>query len=219
MIKPCQEPIGAGSYKRVYPDAQNPEKKVIAEFRNPLTADQIKSIYYLGKISHILFPENIPDVDYAGNSTDIKSRFRSERVSLDKEHELSNNIYLKNEDFFIGKSPDDKLNKLETSYIYNQGDNRGENPNVKDFVDKAFRSGLFIDSGGQNFSFNDNGQVKYLDLNPAWEHLKEFKKDVLHFDPALLLESINEISDTDKKTRALAYFKRLMQLIPKKLCL
>ncbi len=217
MLKRGIEPIGAGSYKRVYPEAQNPEKKVVAEFRVQMPPEQIKSLYYLGKISHILFPDNIPNVYFAGNSHKT-SNFRADREELDEDHQLGNIIFLEDEDYFIRKSESPKLKKTDVEYIYDITDKRNNNQVVRDFVDKAFSSGLYIDSGGQNFSFDANGQVKYLDLNPAWEYRKNLETDVLNFDPDLLLVTINKISDSVKKDKALIYFKRLMQLIPKNLC-
>lgn len=152
MLKRGSEPIGAGSYKRIYPDAQNPEKKVIAEFRVQMPPEQIKSLYYLGKISHILFPDNIPDVDFAGNSKET-SNFRADRAELDEDHQLGNILFLEDEDYFTSKSESPKLNEIDVDYIYDITDKRNNRQAVIDFVDKTFDSGLYIDSGGQNFSF------------------------------------------------------------------
>ena len=60
--------IGAGSEKRVYENPNNPDQ-AIGIFHEYITesSEKIKARFYLTKISHLLFPQNIPDIHLAAS--------------------------------------------------------------------------------------------------------------------------------------------------------
>ncbi|MDD5050472.1 MAG: hypothetical protein PHV93_01890 [Candidatus Pacebacteria bacterium] len=205
------EPIGEGYFKKVYADSENPEKRIHAEFKMPLTNEQIKSAFYLNKIAHLLFPENIPEIHLAANERgddpfatwhDRTGYLKADRVSTDETHDKLQTLHKKyfQEELTAEGDESERLLQEEIS----------KKPEVKTFVSLAKASGLNIDSAGQNFSLKD-GVVKYLELNPAWLKRNHEFYPSIYFDKEKLSAAIDKLPE-DKKELAKTYFERLVSL-------
>ncbi len=195
------EPIGAGMQKRVFVAAENP-KKVIAESRDgkDLTQEQIKATYYLNKISHLLFPKNIPAVSQAFNDVN-KSYLQMDRAQPDEAHVKANK-------YIAGIGEHGEFWETNQYLMENEKD-----PEIKQFVKTAKEKGIFMDIGsGQNFARDPEGNLLYLDISPAWEYIEG--KIFYWFDDVLLKQTIEALPEADK-SKALNYFERLLALKPK----
>lgn len=200
-----KEQIGIGRHKDVYVDSRKPDR-IIAEFRGvKLDNEQIKSAYYLNKILHLLFPDNVPNVSAAGNAE--KSYIESQRIEHDPDHENFQQIMLRQKivSGFSGRDVRDALTK------------RAKDLDVKTFVTKTREAGFIIDTGGINYSKMPGKPVKYLDLNPAWRYLDgSGKKTIfLNFNYEKLLDAINNLPLREKSI-ATPYFERLLDLVRQK---
>ena len=78
------EPLGKGAERTVYPSADHPDRVVgIYHEGSEETPRSMKATYYLTKIVHLLFPANIPDVQFAASDPNAVGRTR---VELGEEH-------------------------------------------------------------------------------------------------------------------------------------
>src|SRR3989344_9681701 len=81
----ADEPLGRGVERTVYPSIKHPDRVVgIYHEGSEETSRSMKATYYLTKIAHLLFPANIPDVQFAASDPNAVGRTR---VELGEEHE------------------------------------------------------------------------------------------------------------------------------------
>ncbi len=197
------EKIGAGFYKDVFTSKENPDL-LIANFREPLGNDQVKSAYYLGKIAHILFPDNVPDIHAAFNSNkDQTSTLYLENAHTDKEHRQNNKYHV---DRSNGGLRDEDRARLSRKYsIKNK-----KNPEVKKLLKTMAEKGLEPDPNGLNFGRSEKGKVLYLDTDPGY--VDSLTPRILKFDSYLLRIAIEDLPEGSQKQQALNYFERLIKL-------
>ncbi len=200
--------IGEGLFKEVHEHGSDPDK-VYAEFREPLLIEDIKSAFYLRKIMHMFFPQNVPEVSLAGNEKDETGKettyLVAEKVHTDEEHRKSAELNIKRRQ--VGAP---SLTLEESSAEAEYAKKIQENPEVKEFIRKANSLGFIIDSRGLNFSIKD-GVVQYMDVNPAWE-IEESAQGTKHFyksfDEDKLRAAIETLPDKDA---ARHYFNKLVE--------
>ncbi|HCM53353.1 MAG TPA: hypothetical protein DIS59_00175 [Candidatus Magasanikbacteria bacterium] len=202
------EVIGVGNDKRIYADAITPETRVIAEFRKEQTPEEIKSVYYLGNIAHILFPQNVPKVYEAGMHP--QEHTKVERKKVDVNHKNTADLMVTYEDYFMGDGETGPSSE-EDSVMDVDIEKKETDPRVKQLLTKASSVGLYFDTGGQNFSFDDLGTVQYLEVNPAFHIEKNHVR--LHFNESKLRDAIQALENEKEKKKATLYFERLMSLI------
>ncbi len=208
------ESFAEGDYKKIYEDAERPEELVHAEFKKPLSAEQIKSTFYFNKIAHLLFPKNIPEIHIAGDDgfdpeadeidpEKVTSYFKAERIETDENHNRIRDIST--------KAYSQTLPPAEYIEGHIIADKFRNSPEVKEFMQAMEDSGMGTDEGPQNYSFTKGGVVQYVDLNPAW-----FYKDgeILPkpiFDAVKMKEAIADLPEGEKE-KGEAYLKRLNAL-------
>src|SRR3989338_2620135 len=197
------EKIGGGSYKDVY---VSPERhgEVTIEFKRKLDKEQIKSAYYINKILNLLFPDNIPLVSAAGNTK--KSFLRGQKSIIHAERIEHDPGHAKMQQLRAGKT---SLDSGDTDFFTEQAKKEND-PDVKEFINRAKVAGIFVDDGGVNYSKIPGGKVKYLDLNPAWVYKGHTMK--FGFNADLLAEAISNLP-ADKKEIAHGYFLSLNELV------
>ncbi len=192
--------IGGGSEKSVYQDSVDPENKVYGEFHDPVefgdepfTKNQIKAAFYLGKLSHLLFPNSTADQHGAG----MKPRpfVRMSKIELDEELKEYNDS---------GHASDE---------LYEKIDGRSEDPKVISLDKLMEKSGILIDPNGTNFSFDKSGKPIYLDTDLPWiiENRAGKKTIISRFNPKRLQSTIQNLP-SPQKADAEKYFDRLIIL-------
>lgn len=195
------EKIGAGRYKEVYSSKEDPEA-VIANFREPIGNDEVKSAFYLGKIAHILFPDNIPDIHAAFNDESQNSKLYLENAHTDEEHKQHTQYYM-NEAYDAEKSRlgikyhDKNLEDLEFNELWENMANKGLKPDMNPF----------------NFARSPNGKPLYLDNEAGY-----VRKPHIHarsFNSILLKRAVEELPEGAQKQLALNYYDRLIELTRK----
>jgi len=175
------EQIGKGSQKRVYEDGVCPEDRVRAEFHtdivdNRLTVEEIKSIYYLNKIANLLFPENWPDIYEAGMKP--SKHFVAQRLEVDSMHKTMSDITVRRDENLRGINVSDRPTEEENDFYLGQDEKIKARPEVTKFVEKVQEAGIAIDSSGRNFSFREDGEVQYLDLDTAFSSSPDFLENI-----------------------------------------
>jgi hypothetical protein len=193
------ERIGEGGEKIVYPDPIDPEKKVRIELKRGARDNaQTTGRYYLQKITHLLFPENTPNIYFAG--TKPIGNLRMQRASVDPVHEEMQSIIINGA---YSDNETKKLNQLQRE--------TAENPKVQALIKNFQDSGLYIDINGRNFAFNEKGEAQYLDSHTPWDLNRDGTIDSENFNESNLLKAILRLPE-QRQTKALKYFNRLIIL-------
>ncbi|HUC01660.1 MAG TPA: hypothetical protein VMA75_02030 [Candidatus Paceibacterota bacterium] len=200
------ERIGGGSDNDVHEDSNNPNRVIaIRKEGKEDTEDRerkIKARFYLKKILHILFPQNIPDVDLA---TSNPQATRRERVILDPLHQSiqhAGELEAK-----LGEIPKEAYLKASDA-----SDKIYEDPKYKQLIGSLEELGVEIDTTTCNFTYSENGDALiYLDdvhLEDAdWQ-----TKNPRGFDEEKLEAAISKIADERQQERATIYLDRLKAL-------
>lgn len=205
MEKP-REQIGAGYSKKVFSDPEN-QQRVDIEFREKLTNNQIKSVYYFNKLLKLFYPNNIPNVYIAGNKDD--SYIKAEKLERDTEHERTANRLVTDDEYFMGNA-DSVLAQEDRDEVDSQIQIRTNDPRVLQFVKSVYQNGFLIDPAGQNYVFSKDGTLKYVELNPAWEY--HFGEMMRSFDPERLEDAINKLLPSQRE-QATQYLNRINALL------
>lgn len=205
------EPIGEGSEKRVFADPNNPDR-VIARYdknRLPESPEKIKARYYLTKLLHYLYPNNIPDIHavHSEPRQDILQRKpHSERHT--RLQQLRKVIF----DSFArsGYDPRSVPRWADKEYgdLFKQV---ASDDHVRNLYEAIFvRTGVLIDaSNHENFSEDENGNLLYLDsLNP-WSYLDGELQPL--FDIEKLNQAIASLDD-ERRKKAKKWLERLRVL-------
>ncbi len=204
------EQIGEGHYKKVYDHESDPEK-VHAEFKESLTDENIKTAFYLGKIVHIFFPENVPDIHLAGNKldkdADVKtSYFVAEKLESDEKKKETDKRY-------IAYLSGDNMSEAEVNAHMRDDFEMERNPAVIKFIKKAAAIGIEVDDGGHNFFIKD-GVVKTFEIEHGLQKYpssSEKEGTFNAFDEQKLRAAIETLPDPQKE-KAKIYFERLVAL-------
>lgn len=207
-----REWLGGGLEKDVYEDSIDPQGKVLeyigASLANETgceTVNQTKSRYFLQKILHLLLPQEIPDIHFAGG------RFlRAERREVDEIHTaIQNFIHLTPRDM-----PMEEYMRANTEFGQNSA-NVMNHPKVQKLKNRLGEVGLIGSfdiekSTARNFAFDTNGNAQFLDNNSAWDIDKDGQMTPnVDFDKLkIAIEGLKE----PEKTQALKFFNRLRSL-------
>ena len=199
------ERIGEGTEKKIFADADNPDR-VIAEYnrKEVESARQLKSAYYFQKIIRCLFPENFPDIHLA--SFKEKAVLVSDRVDTDEGHRAYSRSRIIRDEKPLGVvdkvKADEFLNKIRSD------------PRVKKLYYSLLDVGIKIDSAYSNFAYDPQDNLIYLDTSYAWsyqgsEHGSEVNP---YYDYEKLQKAIEGIKDETVKRKAIDYLDRLERL-------
>lgn len=194
--------IGRGARKTVFESNEDPEK-LVANFHDLKSNDQVKSTFYLGKIAHILFPDNIPDIHAAFNDEGGKGKLYLENAHPDEEHKQHAQYRVDRVE--MGLRDETKV-RLSNDYH----DKNINDPEVIKLADEMERKGLWPDTNGLNFARSKDGKVLYLDSEPGY--IDALNMRMFNFKPDILKKAIEELPEGSQKQQALNYFERLIKL-------
>jgi hypothetical protein len=198
-----QRPFGEGGEKKIY---KLNEKRVIALYKDGEVKDllELRQLFYLQKIAHLLFPGNIPDMVQAGVEP---SHYIAEAVEFD---ELSLVLRKDGLDFWNGltRSYGDK-DRIEQAESY-----------VEKIVSKSqvvrnlSRAGILIEAIPQNFSVDPEGTVHYVDTVDVYQYDPESDL-IITYDYKKLKRAIETSLVGLHKDLAIKYWHRLAELTGK----
>lgn len=205
-INPDKKPI-YGAEKKVYETIDN-GREVIALFHNEKNPRSMKGRYYLTKILHQLFPEEIPDISFAGGK-DGKGVTVAEKIQHDSKHHTLNTLTTK----FVqnGHWTHDDVNTRDRIEKEIEA-----SPAVRSLVKKLRTLGVTIDDSGWNFS-KRNEQTKtitYLEtIEPWFDSLFDHTITKLNYNPTKIHDAIqNSNMEPLKKKRAFLFLERLLKI-------
>ena len=145
-----KEKFGSGKEWDVYEHPINSERLIkVSKVETLKLPNEVIQRFYLGKILHILFPNNIPDV-HAVQTKDIE-KIEVQKIHLDNQ---SNDIRYLYQDKSITT-----LTQLDLDFF-----NRIKvHPDYKKLTDILNDLGLPLDPMPENFGFDTNNNLFYLD--------------------------------------------------------
>ena len=196
------EPLGKGAERTVYPSVEHPDRVVgIYHEGSEETPRSMKATFYLTKIVHLLFPKNIPDVQFAASDPNAVGRTR---VELGEEHEILKKSLDSNQpdaaEFWV------QVEKASTKLSY------GESKKVTKFVEKLYEAGVHPERSVYNFGTGDEGDIIYVEPFPAFYFSKSKSRWVLAFSPTKIKLAIAGLKDDETRSSAQQYLERIFQL-------
>jgi len=198
--------IGGGADNDVYQDPHHPDRVIAVRKEGKEDSKErerkIKARFYLKRILHALFPENIPDAYRATSNPQATWR---PKVPLDPLHRAIQ----KTDAFESGGEPvppeiqaasDEAVRKIEND------------PKYKELIRKLENLGVEIDTTAGNFTYNEKGDaIVYVDdihLEDAdWQ-----TENSRGYDEQKLGAAIEKIEDESARAEARNYFERLKAL-------
>jgi len=200
--------IGAGNDKNIFLNPANPEKRVVVIFRKQLTDEQLESALYLNKIMQLFFPQNIPKVYYAVNKGE-ESAMDVERIRFDSLHAKLSELMIGHYKVPLGEKND--LSETDQILLQSLIDKRHKDPKVLKLLKVTLEKGFILDIAGQNFSIDESsGDVKYFDVDPAWEY-EDDGSITMNFNKDKLFSAITA-SPEELQKEAMGYFNHLISL-------
>ena len=195
-----QIPFGEGREKRVY---KLDEKRILALYKDNETKDllELRQLFYLQKIAHLLFPDNIPDIVQAGVNP---SHYIAEKVDFDETSSV-----LRQDDLRFWRdlprrySDDDRVEEAEKQVEKEVG--------KSGVIRNLHRAGILIEAIPQNFAIDPQGIVHYVDTVDV--HQYDPRNDVIvTYDHKKLKRAIESRLVDHDKDLALKYWRRLGEL-------
>lgn len=212
MYSRCPETgrfIGEGGDKRVSVHADD-ETKVVAEFKYPFSAQEVKSGYYLAQIARILFPEHVARIRAAG--TFPRAYFVVDKVTLDEEHKALLEQVEEHDTLFDElKDRHHPLLQEKTIALSEALEERERDARIKELQQKMDEQGLHADFDALNFSFREDGTIELIDL-PMGYYLDE-ERIIRYFEEEKLRVAIADIEDAALRQKAERYFARLIGFV------
>lgn len=202
-----------GAENRVYREYFNPNR-VIKE-RSPEARETPRRTiarYHLGKVAHLLFPEQIPDVYGAG--TKPRTQVHVAYTPLDKYHKAANKM-------IIGEAADTvEFKKLDN--LAREGERAmEEDPLFGNFLKEMKEAGLEADDSPINYT-KFRGVISYVDSFTPWRGEGNWSMGFANtgapergYDAARLQQAIQRIHDPVVQEKALFHFYRLESLFLK----
>src|SRR3989344_2951662 len=187
------EQIGLGSEKIVYQDRNNPDKVIgVFEEWEKKTPNQMKGMFYLTKILHLLLPKNIPDMHWAGSES---RAYQSTKVEHDDRHKVLNS----------GMSGVANISREEVE------ESIEDDSNVRDLQKELEKLGIkSLDYAPVNYSSDSEGNILYLDTFYVWKKRNDGGlKLFCDFDK--LESAFAQLSGADR-AKAEKYLSRLKKL-------
>lgn len=206
-------PLSEGAENRVYREYFNP-KRIIKE-RSPEARETPRRTiarYHLGKIAHLLFPEQIPDVYGAG--TKPRTQVHVAYTPLDKYHKAANALKMN------GAANGVERKKLDD--LADEGDRAMEqDPLFGHFLRKMKEVGLEADDSPVNYT-KFQGVISYVDSFTPWRGEGNWSMGFAEtgcpergYDAARLQQAVQRIHDPVVQEKALFHFYRLESLFLK----
>lgn len=199
-----KEPLGVGVEKTFYQDTDNSDR-VIGYYKEG-TADREVSPreriarFYLTKIMHILFPQNIPDIHMSTSSPHAIMR---KKVEFSPNHDTMRQVLLQKEQ---GKELSPELARA-----YNTaGEKIRDDPEVKRFAGVLESFGVDVDHEPQDFSYDTDGNIIYVEPFDALRMSVGGPRP--WFDADKLEHAIKGL-DEARRQEALNYLQRLKKLV------
>jgi len=195
------KPIGAGDEKKVFVNPDD-ERKLISERKNETEKDtprQLKGLYYLTKIAHLLLPKNIPDIYQASESLGGKQTVDMERIVHTRGHMLLQEAR---------RSGGDEESAKE-KIIEEIGEKMGE----LDVELERIGLGFNIDPNVGNYTKDEKGNAYYLETFKPWQRdlVNEKELEIL-FDEEEMGNAIKREPDRKIREECERYLKRLLVL-------
>ena len=149
--------IGEGVDKKVYlhPSREDCVIAVYQEGRGPSTPEQLKAIYYLQKIKHILFPKVLPDLRAARFGDKVV--LITERIKTDALHQAIARIIAG-----LGRGSDDE----ELGSLFrNRARSLEEKEKIQKIMNDLYQAGIFVDSTDINWAHDQDDNLINLDVS------------------------------------------------------
>lgn len=191
-----EKPLGIGNERMVFNDPKN-EGRVISVKRSisetPEDQFHIARVrYYLIKIMHLLFPNNIPDIHFSYSRPDAISR---DKVELDEKHNFLR-------DFEIEHAFGDNLPYVDQRVMVRLEGEISSHPAVVELESNLRKAGFLVDPAGRNFGFDKDNNVKFVDT--PMEHMGSY-------GVARMRKAIETKLSGEKQQEALHYLDRLLK--------
>ena len=207
------KPIGIGSEKRIFAHPNNLER-VIAEYRDELTPEEIKGVYYFGKLVEILFPGSYVGPTQAGkDKSSGKGMFIARKVALNETaqqiaaYSVDDEAYLMGEESSLFTAEQRKLiESLDEEVL--------KDPSVLELGTAMKQAGLPMDSfNSGNFTIGEDGSVKYIDIMQPF--VVEDYGVKLRFNTEKLYQNITGIEDEGIREQAAFYLGKTLDQFEK----
>ncbi len=205
--------LAEGVEKKVYEDPDNPERVVKIYNYESSSLPEVKSRYHFGKLLHILFPDNFPDIHLSGQKNDKTATIIAEKRERDSDHARMSELLNKPE--ALNKEEKDEYDNIIT---------RQESAGLgHDIVQKLGSLGVKFDTLARNFSRQESGQDVYLDTINTWVYLRPTDTDglpdlnqkkylALNFDELALTTQIEKLVGENQKRQAYMHLERIKAL-------
>ena len=146
------KPIGRGVTKRVYDHPDKPDKVIAVHGPEYPNIERIKASFYLRKILHFLFPDNISDINLASRDlTILEKRFREEGHLAHQKLDLDWNT--------LSSEEKTRLRKIQQKFY----DDLSEDRKLDELIKTLSDFGVDPQIDFQNYSRMPNGEIQYLD--------------------------------------------------------
>mgnify|MGYP001234669953 CR=1 FL=1 len=208
---PQARPIGIGVEKRIFRNELDPNK-IRAEFREKLTDEEIKGIYYFNKLLHLLFPNNIPEIYRAGNLKEgAGSQFEAEYIEPDDLLREISKYAVEDEDYLMGNA-ESRISSRERERIDSLERIRTSNEFVADLTEQLKAVGVGVDThNAGNFKIDSNYNVVFLDLVKPFAVERGVVK--LHFNTEKMYRYLATLEVNDPRYKlAEVYMTRTLEL-------
>jgi len=208
------EKVGEGTQKFAYRNEDDPGS-IYLEFKHEHSNVEMKAMFYIQKIAHLIFPDETVAVQQVGSVTNKNGRItnfaRTEFVSQETDP-----VHLRMQEMYRGVGGDYSLIKgkekkeIKKYYTASLNDSR-----VRAFLRQFAKAGLenrLAMFGRQDRIETGNDKFKYVDIAPPWYIDEEYPetKELL-FDPKKLKKAIEQLPEASQK-KAFVYFDRLLDL-------
>ncbi|MEK7100579.1 MAG: hypothetical protein AAB921_00580 [Patescibacteria group bacterium] len=219
-----QKPIGTGKTKEVFanpskegevisvmkaeqhqdsdiyaPDGSRPPVFIGNELYDDYSPRQLKGAFYLTKVAHLLFPQNVPDIHQVNATTDGQQTIDRDMVA-----------HTAGQAAFQAQRAADKAtygaeNKMHKEMGAKKEPLEAELKRVG--LDRGFAAHL------SNYSKDADGQISYLPEFKPWEYTYRKTGEItLAFNEEALRESIAQVQDPDVRKHCETYLERLLAL-------
>ncbi len=188
--------LGRGREKVVYtdPDNESRVKGIFHEYKKE-GVEKIKGRFYLTKILHILYPDNIPDIHLAASNPHMIIIDKvDDQIAVTKQQ-----LGKLGKDKHLADELQEELKELNERVAYHKRE-----------VSKPLGNlGVTVDSAPGNFTLDANDHITFVDTVEPWG---VYGNKSPNFDFEKLKLVIENIEDNVQKKHALTYLEHLNKL-------
>jgi len=194
-ISKGEEPVGVGAERLVFQHPYDTKKVVALEKLNKRDSIEARGEYYLTKIMHILFPENIPNIYsyYSKPSASIR-----QKVELGASHDVLRRS---------AKSMD----AASSAEMFHAFDELNADPRVRNLKKEFDELNIRYDDNVVNFGINEKGQAQYIEpfhFNAIFYDQSSYNRK-FGYDRERLRQAIEKLNNTHKQQQAMKFLWRL----------